>query len=70
MCAKIFDQMDKDGDGNISIKEAVEAMRGAWQQETFKKILLSKNSKGVKKLMKSRFKIPVFFAIPAEPGPG
>ena len=25
--------MDKDGDGNISIKEAVEAMRGAWQQE-------------------------------------
>ena len=35
MCAKIFDQMDKDGDGNISIKEAVEAMRGAWQQDEF-----------------------------------
>ena len=27
--------MDKDGDGNISIKEAVEAMRGAWQQDEF-----------------------------------
>ena len=35
LCAKIFDQMDKDGDGNISIKEAVEAMRGAWQQDEF-----------------------------------
>ena len=29
---QVIDKIDKDGDGTVSVKEAVNAMRGSWKE--------------------------------------
>ena len=31
VCRKVIDRIDKDGDGTVSVREAVNAMRGSWK---------------------------------------